>query len=495
MNDQPDHSREPSGKNGHHIRRGARATLVGQALVQLGSMTATMILARLLTPAEFGLVAITQSVMGAVALASLSGISASLVSRQDEPRRLASTYFWLALMFGFSVVAITTLLAGPMTRALGQPDAAPYLRVLSIGFPLTLVTLIPTALLQRQMRFSALNSRLLLSSAVYFVTEVILALYGLGAWAVIIGQLAGAIAGLIGAFSAAKWMPRLIFDLPELRRDIPMLGGISASRALEYVQKNVDYWAASRGLGAAALGQYYVAYVLPNIVRLRISTTYRTVMIPAVAHAVNTEAGIQRWRSATIFMLGLGIPALCGLGALAAPIIALLFGSQWGAAVAPMQIIAVGTLLDLMIQAVGAMALARRQIRAHTMIIAVRSVLTALLVVGAMTLRPSLTSVAIAVVGATAVALALQEFQVARPLGIGFSTIARPVMAFAGLSGAMSITLYVGSAYIWSGSSPAVQVVLGVVVGIGVYGLLGLLLARELMLSVLSQIVAVGRGK
>ena len=154
----------PQGFNvGRSTRRGVRSSLIAQMTTQLGSVVATVILARLLDPASFGILALAQSLLGAAALVSLTGVSAALITRKGDVLSAASTYFWLALIVGVMVVGFFALLAGPLTARLGQPAAAPYVTVLSVSFALEMLALVPNAILQRRFRFGWLNGSVVVS--------------------------------------------------------------------------------------------------------------------------------------------------------------------------------------------------------------------------------------------------------------------------------------------------------------------------------------------
>ena len=234
---------------GSVARRGVRSSIVAQGFTQLGSLAATVLLARLLTPADFGIVALTQSLLGAAALLSLSGTNAALVTRRSQVSIASASYFWLALVLGLAGVGVFAVMAGPITRLLGQPDAAPYLIVLSFSFAFGLLALVPNAMLQRSLRFGWMNASILAGAGAYFASEVVLAFAGWGAWAVIAGQVLGAAVTLVVSAVGARWRPSLRFSLSLLRADLAVTGGVGLGHAFSYVQKNADYWAVSRIIG------------------------------------------------------------------------------------------------------------------------------------------------------------------------------------------------------------------------------------------------------
>lgn len=482
------------GNLGRIARHGARGTMVAQMLVQVGSILTTMLLARLLTPSEFGLIAVTQSIMGAAALANLGGVGAALVVRKGSISRPSSSYFWLATLIGATVLGFVYVLAPGLTHALGQPESTHYLRVLALGFPLSLMATVPSALLQRSLRYSLLNRISIATAFTYFGVEVVLALLGWGAWAVILGQVVQQAATLVAVLVAARWVPRHGLSLAEIRPDFGVIGGLTASRLFDYVHKNADYWAVSRSLGGATLGTYYIAYVLPNIVRLRLSGVFRVIMLPIVSQQTDQETSRAYWRRAATVMLVTGIPTLTGIAAVADPLVLLFFGAQWSAAVLPMQIITVATIAELLVQAVGTMALAQGLVGRHTLVLGIRAALTTAFATAAVAIGQSLLAVAAAVSLSAMATLVIQEFLVSRRLGIGLKQIGGPLFSTALLSALMFVCVQALLAVLPKNSPLLLNLSLGVLIGVTVYVGAGLVAARPILLLTINEAKRLLRG-
>ncbi len=478
---------ESAASLGQQTRRGLRLSVVAQTVVQLGSVAATVVLARLLTPGEFGIVALGQSLLGVTALVSLVGINAALITRRGDVQVVASTFFWLALMMGVAVVALATVTAGPLTGALGLRTAAPYLAVLSLSFALDLVGLVPGALLQRSRSFGWLNGAQVAGASVYFVGEVVLALLGNGAWSVVIAQVAGSATTSALALRGARWLPGRHLALRESLSDLRLTAEVGVGQLLSYLQKNVDYWAVSRVLGGGALGVYYVAYVVPNILRLRLSTAVRQVLIPTFASLSTVTDAADVWRRTLPLTMGVGLPALTGLAAVADLVIRVFFGSRWDAAVDPMRVLTLGTVADLLMTSVAALAIGRRLMRPYLVVLGARAVATAALAVPVAVMTHSNLAVAWAVTIAAGVGLVAQELVLSPLLGAGLRQVAKPLAGYAALSGAMGAMVLVAGHYLPMVLPPIVRLgILGLGGAIG-YVLLGRLLAPRLLRPVLAE--------
>lgn len=405
---------------GATARGGARTSLATQVAIQIGSAGATIILARVLTKSDFGIIAAAQSVLGLATLLGLGSITAALVTRPGDVHGRASSYFWTALLAGGAMAILLCMVAGPITTALGQPHAAAYLRALTLTLPLSLLSMVPQALLQRQVRFHALNATLLIAALVYFATEVILALLGWGAWSVIVGQIAGGLAGFCLSVILARFVPTRRPRFREVWDDAAIIGNMSMSSFFAYLGKNVDYWVVSRILGGGALGVYYIAYVLPSIIRVRISGIFRQVMLPVLARLDDPVDQARTWCTALRRTLILLLPAMTLLAAVSEPLVLTLFGAQWREAAGPMRLITIAGMADVIFAAASTMAVARGHlVTRSTIMLGIRAAFIAVGCVVAALKAQNTTAVAAAVLGAAVITLVIQEFTLARPLGIG----------------------------------------------------------------------------
>ncbi|CCG01328.1 oligosaccharide flippase family protein [Blastococcus saxobsidens] len=495
MSASSDSDRSAPTTTGQVARRGARTTLVAHTIVQLGSLAATVILARLLTTGEFGIVALAQSLLGLLSLLSLSGINAAIVTRTDGLRTAASSYFWLCAGTGVAAVLVMTLAARPLASLLGQPDAGPYLAVLSFSFLFGLMQLVPQALLQRSRKFTRMNAALLAGSLTYLVLEVVLAFAGLGAWAVIIGNVCGAAAGFAVSITAARWLPDTRISMGLIRRDLSFTSGLTLGMAFSYVQKNADYWLVSAGIGGPALGVYYVAYVLPNIIRLRITDVVRQVMLPTYMRAGDLRSTAQLWHKTLPVLLGLGMPVFVGISLCAEPLILLFFGASWSGAVDPLRILALGALIDLYTTSVNIVSVAQRSVRRHVLVLGFRAGATVVGATIAVAVWGDIVAVAGAVVTASLTTVCLQEILVSRHLLLGWRLVARPVATYIGLSVLMSAAVITCDVLLPSSTPTAVELVVLVLVGATSYLGGGFLVARATVRVLLrdARLVVAGR--
>lgn len=334
-------------------RRGARFGLFAGLANQALSVVATLVLVRLLAPDAFGIVAAVNSAVGLISVVTQLGLGIAIVRSSDASDEVVGTLFWTSVAVGTVAASATAVASRSLAALVGVPSAAPYLAVLALTILLHMTAAVPRALLQRRLRFRRVYGVQTGAMVAYVVTQVSLALVGLGPWSVIVGQVVNAALLLTGFLVGAGWRPRLVFSLSVLRRVVGFSGSILVTTLLTHVLKNADYWVVGRRGGAAVLGFYFVAYVLPNIVRLRITTTALDVLLPVFAEVRHDPSRLRRaFVSSLRLQVFVGCPALVGISVLAPLIVRTFFGPQWDAAVLPMRILSVAAIVDVVMQPV-----------------------------------------------------------------------------------------------------------------------------------------------
>jgi len=386
--------------------RGGRWGLASSLLQQLGSMATTLLLARRLTPAEFGIVAAAQAVIGLTMLITDAGLGASIVAAGERDERTLASLWWVSVGAGVAGFAIVAGASQPIAAALGVTAAAPYLVASAATLVSTMAQVVPRALLSRDLRFEAMYGADLAGAGVYFVVQTVLVLAtDLGAWVVILGLAAMDLTKLVWTLAAAAWRPVVAFDreavAPHLRFGVRYL----ATTLAGYASRSVDIWAAGRLLGAPALGAYYIAFVLPTVVRQRFTFVLNQVGFPVLARITDTaQLRSSFLELATMVTLPL-LPALTGLALVAEPVVEVFFGDQWDAAVAPLRLLALAAAVD----ALSALAMPLLMSRSRTgVVLRIQLLRVGALVIGLLVVwgvGGDLSAIAAAVLVAAALAL------------------------------------------------------------------------------------------
>jgi O-antigen/teichoic acid export membrane protein len=339
-------------RNGLGVRavRGFAWNFGAVAAGKLSFFVATLVLARELDPTDFGVIAFTLAVLAYVETITSHGIGETLVYRADaRDPVVASTAFWLSL--GSSLVLLGGLwLAAPSIALLGPDDSSLALVVQILSLQLVLSALGSTHgyLLRHSLRFDRLFVPQLLSGLAKGLTAVALAVAGFGVWSLVIGQLAGTIVRSIGLWFTSGWRPRLAFARDKARSLASTGSGFAAIAVIGGAARNADYLIIGISLGGAALGYYYLAFRLPELLILGPFESAWQVLFSYYARLhdaqSNEDAALESlgrgFRESVRLGSLIALPLCAATAALASPIVLTLYGDAWQPAVVPFALIA-----------------------------------------------------------------------------------------------------------------------------------------------------------
>ena len=313
----------------------------GRTLIQFGVLA---LLARLLSPEQFGVANAALVVVGISAVFSELGVGPAVVQRADLKDFHTNGAFVISCAFGVFVGLALWLLSGPLAILLKMPEVAEPLRVLAWVFPVTGAVVVSQSLLQREMRFGILARVELVVFAVgYAVPAIFLARAGYGAWALIYAYLGQMVLRSVLVFFCHAWRPKLRFSRTAFRDLLHFSGGMTLGRVANYVSGNGDNLVVGRYLGADDLGIYGRAYQLMVTPAGIIGNALEKVLFPAMVEVNQDDTSLGR-----AFVRGLSVLAVVMLPlsaliiVLAPEIIHLVLGPNWTAVIVPLQIMAVG---------------------------------------------------------------------------------------------------------------------------------------------------------
>ena len=298
----------------------------GQAL----SLVVFIVLARLLVPEDFGLVALAMVFVALAQLVVDQGLGDALIQRREITADHVDTAFWVAVATGILLTVATILLAAPIAAAVGEPELASILQVLSITFVLSAFTSIPIALLSRELAFRLLAIRAVASIVGGGVVGIGMALAGLGAWSLVGQQVAAAVLSVMTLWAATPWRPRLHVARAEFNELFSFGVRVVGSDILGFVSRNADNLLIGVFLGPVPLGIYAVGYRILDTSQRMLINVARKVIFPAFARLQHDEARMARaYLRVTRSGSALIVPAYVGLAIVAPELTVLLFGATW----------------------------------------------------------------------------------------------------------------------------------------------------------------------
>lgn len=437
----------------------------------------TLLLARLLSVGEFGLVGYALLVVGFVEVVKDLGVSTALITQmgEDDDQTVRSTAFALTLIAGTLLTAGMWSAAPIVAGLLNAPEATPLVQALALTLLISSFSKTHEALLQHDLGF---RKRLLPEIGQVVVkggVSVWAAWQGYGAWSIVYGQIAGTVAATILSWIVFPWMPSARMDGAVARRLLGFGKHIVGLGLLTGISLNVDYLLVGRFLGAEALGFYTLAFRLPDMLLLSICWALSRVLFPVFARLQHDPPALRhayleslRYTSAVVIPLGLGIAGTAPV------LIPTLFGEKWAPAIPILQVLALYSTQHAVFFSIGDVFKA----------LGLGSVLTRLTLLGGVVLYP-LMVLGLVVAGPIGVAaswvvgdlsrhlLSLRDLR--RAAGVSASAVVLPFRA--PLVAAVVMLLAVAVIERLSASASWITLVLQVAVGGSVY--LGILLGLD----------------
>lgn len=319
---------------------GIRWSAATQVVAQIAQYGAFVVLARVLTPGEYGTLASAMLVAGVLALVHEAGLGAAIIQRPELTRGHRAACLAANLAIGV-ILAVGVWVTAPLLAGFFRdPAVADVLRLLALGFPIAAAGVLPRALLERDLQFKSLGLVEAAAAVANGGLTIGLALAGFGVWAMVAGALAGTLLQAVAVWAVARPDPGFTFSRAELRDLMGFGSNVLGSRLLGYAIGNIDYVIVGRLLGPAALGVYSLAYKLVTWPMLKVSHVVLRVAFPAFARLQADDAVFRRHYLKLVGTLALvAFPLLAGLAVVAPELLPLVFGPQWAGAVFATQVL------------------------------------------------------------------------------------------------------------------------------------------------------------
>jgi O-antigen/teichoic acid export membrane protein len=240
-----------------------RWTGISQIVNQTIRMIISVILARLLSPEDFGMLAMASVVSGFFMVLQYFGAGGVVVQRKNITQRLVSSLFMLNI--GLSTILFTALLAiAPLLASIyHSPQLVPIIRALGIGSVFTVVASIPTAILNRRLRFDQLALISFFGSLTQGVVAITLAALGFKVWALVYANIATSIVSVVSTWWLAGWRPQMLFHWGDIKEVLDYCLHQAGTGFINYFVDDSDKFILGKWLGDRNLGFYTGRTVLP----------------------------------------------------------------------------------------------------------------------------------------------------------------------------------------------------------------------------------------
>jgi O-antigen/teichoic acid export membrane protein len=315
--------------------RGVLAKLSGQAAAFGLRAMFVVVLARLLDPKDFGLVAMVTAVTGIYDLFTHAGLSMATIQKAEISNEQVSTLFWINILVGI-VLGLLCLATAPILVAFyNEPRLFWITLVMSTGFLINAAGVQHFALLERQLRYVAITAIGVFVQVASLCVGIGMALGGFGYWALVGAAIVQPVVSTICVWAVASWIP----DMPHRRSGIRAMlrfgGTITLNSLVVYIAYNIDKILIGRFWGADALGIYGRAYQLINIPTSTINTAIGGVTFSALSRLQQDPTRLKRYfLQGYSIMISISIPLTIFSAIWANDIILVLLGPKWNDAAA-----------------------------------------------------------------------------------------------------------------------------------------------------------------
>jgi PST family polysaccharide transporter len=313
--------------------RGAGLTVLSSGISLTIQVAATVVLARILSPIDFGLVAMVSTFSLLLSNFGINGVTEAIVQQETLDRTLAGNLFWMTLCGGVLLTCGFAAAGSALAWFYGEPLVATVARGISLSILLTSLSVVHLALLKRAMHFSALAANDIVARAVSVATSIALGCAGWGYWALVAGVCALQFSTTIGAFFLCPWMPGRprpsAATMPMAKFALYTYGRFGVN----YFARNVDNLLVGWRFGAPALGFYKKAYDLFSLSASQLVSSISVVAVTALSRARNNNEQFRRYllgSMAVMAFLGMGIAG--DLTLVGEDLIFVLLGRGWGEA-------------------------------------------------------------------------------------------------------------------------------------------------------------------
>lgn len=304
------------------------------------SFIVLLVLARLLKPEDFGLVAMASVFVAFTQVFVDQGFGAAVVQRVDLEREHLDTAFWISMLSGVLLAGAGVILSGVLARIYGEPKLTPVVRWLSLSLLLTALGSTQVAILKRELAFKELAIRSLLAALLGGLSGVVMAFLGFGVWSLVAQRLVGSLVDVAVLWRASNWRPRFCISKSHFR-DLFSFGiHILGTNILDFFNRRSDDFLIGYFLGSTALGYYSIAYQVLLVTTGLLTGIISNVAFPAFSRL---QGNIPRMRDAfyrvTRYTSLMTFPAFVGISVMAPEIVEVLYGPQWAPAVTTMRIL------------------------------------------------------------------------------------------------------------------------------------------------------------
>ncbi|MEO6322301.1 MAG: lipopolysaccharide biosynthesis protein, partial [Polaromonas sp.] len=352
---------------GGQIARGAAWMMGFKLLDKSVGLISTLVLARVLTPADFGLVAMATAVVAMLELMGAFGFDTALIQRQNTERKHYDTAWTFNVIFGVCIATLLMLLAGPAAGFYREPRLELMLPALAVGAFIGGLENVGTVAFRKELNFSMEFKFLLAKRLAAFAVTVSLALTYRSFWALIAGTVTGKLMAVFISYRLHPYRPRLTLAA---RADLLHFSKwIFISNLLNFFHSRSTDFILGRTVGSHGLGIYNIAAEIAVMPSTELIAPINRAIYPAYSRLATVPDKLhERFLEVFGIISVIAFPGAVGLYCLSNLVVSLLLGSQWMESVPIMQILGLAGLVGALQSNMYLVILAMGQPKANTLL-------------------------------------------------------------------------------------------------------------------------------
>lgn len=291
---------------------------------------ATVILVGVLSPDDFGLIAMAMVVIGFLDIFKDIGTSSAIIKEDNPSNELKCSLFWVNVFFGILIFALIYFSSPLFTKLFNSERIEPVLQILSISFIISGISVQQKALFEKELLFQKLSLIELFSSAMAFIIAVILALNGYGVWSLVWQVITNTGLNTLLIWIFSNWKPKLVFNFYEIKKITSYSSNLVGFNLINYLARNGDYFLIGKFLGDRELGHYYLAYRIMLYPLRNITWVISRVIFPAFSKIQNDNSKLREaYVRLTNSIAIITFPMMAGIAVISSYFTNIFFGENW----------------------------------------------------------------------------------------------------------------------------------------------------------------------
>jgi PST family polysaccharide transporter len=321
--------------------RGGVFNTLGGAASSFIRIAASTILARLLSPNDYGVFGVALLVQEFVSHVGALGMGIGIIAKLNISEKDLNTCFWTMAPMRLLMFAVCFLVAPLAALFFGDDRIDNVLRVTSLTFLFSIIGLVPSLLLKKSLQFLSIVKINFVAAFIQSLVAITMSVFVVqNYWALVIAMLAASAANSTMLFLRCKWIPKLQFDKDSFRFLFRYGANNLGISIVEYLHQNLDYLLVGRVLGPRMLGLYEFAYRIPHLFQQQVAEPLRGIVFPVLSKVQERDDLLISGYVKTVRYVALAVfPALAGLSVVADLAVGLLWGQQWVDIVIPLRIL------------------------------------------------------------------------------------------------------------------------------------------------------------